>query len=387
MSKHYKFGGSTAGRTINCPAWVNLSENMPKGKTSTAAAEGTMMHGMFEDGMNDETYDPDETLGQKHKIDGLEITVSEKHIEKVYTAFDVMDDVFNELDESVAHFESMMAYNEDIGGTADVIIFGNDGEYFGIGDLKTGDGHMVYAKDNPQLLFYAWLAVLEYGNAASLSEDTEIVLFIIQPSERRDDPYDEWVTDLKTVLEFGSSFKLAVREAKSGRSEANAGEWCAYCPAQAHCPAKTGMIAASKRIPANSVELKDLISALAMVDDVEAWCRSIRKTAHEQAEAGVKLEGFKMVAKRATRKWVDADEMLTICQKARSLKAEDYLDMELKSPAQLEKICKKKKIDFKKYDGNISLQSSGTTLVKESDKRPEVLALQALADMSANIRK
>jgi len=360
---------------------------MPKGPTSNPAAEGTAMHTIFEDGMNDQTYAPEDAIGQKHKIDGVPVIISEVHAEKVYTALEVMDEVAEDYGFDVIDCEIMMTLDDDTGGTADIVAANTVDNIFGVGDLKTGDGKMIYAENNAQLLFYAWLAVLEYAKRFSFNEDTEIILFIIQPSDRRDDPYDEWVTDLKTVMDFGSAFKLAVREAKSGRSEPNAGEWCAYCPAQATCPAKTGMIAASKRIPANSTEMKDLVSALNMVDDVEAWCRSVRKTAHEQAEAGVKLDGFKMVQKRATRKWVDADAMLTICQKARSLKAEDYLDMELKSPAQLEKVCKKKKIDFKKYDGNISLQSSGTTLVKESDKRPEVLALQALADMSANIKK
>jgi hypothetical protein len=35
--KHYKFGGSTAARTIGCPAWVSLSEAMPKQITSSYA--------------------------------------------------------------------------------------------------------------------------------------------------------------------------------------------------------------------------------------------------------------------------------------------------------------------------------------------------------------
>jgi len=35
--QHYKYGGSTAARTIACPAWLELSAEMPKQATSSFA--------------------------------------------------------------------------------------------------------------------------------------------------------------------------------------------------------------------------------------------------------------------------------------------------------------------------------------------------------------
>ena len=68
---------------------------------------------------------------------------------------------------------------------------------------------------------------------------------------------------------------------------------------------------------------------------------------------------------------------------AKKIKLENACDIKLKSPPQLEKLCKSLKVDFKSYSNYIASVSYGTTLVKESDKRPEALpnlALKALAD-------
>jgi hypothetical protein len=52
----------------------------------------------------------------------------------------------------------------------------------------------------------------------------------------------------------------------------------------------------------------------------------------------------------------------------------------------MEKVCKAKGVDFKKYESMIHLHSSGTTLVKSDDKRQEALPLPALAAMAAQIK-
>ena len=155
MSKHKKYGGSTAGRTVNCPAWHDLSVNMPAGPPSLAALEGTMMHMMFEESMLDEEYDPQDYIGHTKLIEGTKLTVTDKHIDKVYTALEVQEDLEEFLDLDEIFCEVMMGHedSEDIGGTADVVGWSQKNNTFVVGDLKTGDGHMVYAKDNSQLLF------------------------------------------------------------------------------------------------------------------------------------------------------------------------------------------------------------------------------------------
>lgn len=382
---HHKFGGSTATRSKECPRWISLSEGKTKGRVSMAASEGTMCHTMFESGMLDDQYDPNALLGLETTIDGNKVVVSEGMIEKVLIAYDVMAEVLENIDPDIEEYEVGGQLNEDVGGTADVVVASHELNCFGVGDLKSGDGLMVWADENDQLLFYAWMMVLKYKDIFDFNEDTEIVLFIIQPSERRDDPYDEWVTDLRTVLDFAEAFKLAVRVAESGQGDPNPGDWCKYCPALLTCPAKTGQIVKAQRMVPNGDELDDLLKALSMVDQMEEWCREVRKVAHDQADQGTVLPGFKLVNKRATRKWKEPAVAEKTFKLARKLTLEDYMDMSLKSPAQLEKVLKTKKVDFKKYSGMIVLHSSGTTLVKEDDKRPAAIPLDGLAGMIASI--
>lgn len=393
MSIHYKFGGSTAGRTIKCPAWHNLAKNMPSGPASMAAMEGTLMHLLFERGVEDEEFEPAEMLGEMKIIDGQELHVKGEHIDKVYTALEELEDIVSAYDYEYVLPEVIMNSDDETGGTADIIAYnmiavGSDiVDNFGVHDLKTGDGYMVYAEGNEQLLFYAWQAVEKFKKKLTFTDNTLFQLGIIQPSDRRDEYTDVWETDLKTILNFGKVYKQAQKMAKAGIIAPCAGKHCAYCPAMSTCPAKTGMVQVSQRIPSDSTELVDLIKAMGIVDDVEDWCRAVRKTAHEQLEQGVDITGFKLVPKRAMRVWNDPTAALKKFKNARGLVAEDYLDMKLKSAPQMEKACKAKGVDFKKFESMISLHSSGTTLVKDSDSRTAVLPLASLAAMAAQIKK
>lgn len=352
-----------------------------------AASEGTMMHTMFEAGMTDDKYDPQALLGLQTVIDGNTVTVTQEMIDKVDKAYDVMAEVLENIDpdDKDEHYEMGHQFSADIGGTGDIVLASHAMNCFAVGDLKSGDGHMVYAEENSQLLFYAWMMVLKFHDQFDFNEETEIVLFIVQPSDRRDDYYDEWVTDLRTVMNFAEAFKLAVRVAESGHSDPNPGAWCKYCPAMLTCPAKTGQLQVASRMPQDGDELDKLIKALNMVDDIEEWCREVRKVAHDQADQGVALPGYKLVNKRATRKWINDAETMATFKLARKLTIHDYMNMELKSAPQMEKVCKKNGVDFKKYESMIVLHSSGTTLVKADDKRSAAIPLDGLAGMIASI--
>jgi hypothetical protein len=107
---------------------------------------------------------------------------------------------------------------------------------------------------------------------------------------------------------------------------------------------------------------------------------------HEQLEQGTALKGFKLVAKRATRKWNDVEaaekelrKLVRSTRGAHNLKASDILTpAKLLTPPQVEKVMKAKKLDFDRVGDYISSQSSGNTLARESDKRPAILSTEVL---------
>jgi len=375
MTVHHKYGGSTADRTMHCPAWIKLSKGIPQPPASEAAETGTAMHTMLELCMQDPDYEPDDSVGHKFN----DTMVTQEMAEKVYTALEVVDDLAGEYKITFTP-EVYHKISDDIGGTADLFSYSEKTDTMFVGDLKTGDGVQVYAKENAQLMFYAWLMVNKFSKQLKLGDNTRVVLFIVQPSYNREDPLDKWETTLPDILRFGQQFMQAIKMAESGLAIAKAGKWCKFCRAMTVCPAKNGQIQAAMRIdPQHEASLND---AMAIVDDVEEWVREVRKFAHEQAEQGVQINGWKLVQKRATRQWVSdimAEEQLD------ELGVDKYT-YKLVSPAQAEKICKKKDIDFSKLSVNIESVSSGTTLAHADDKRPAVMPLQALAAMARNVK-
>ena len=382
---HFTYGGSTAKRTMNCSQWANLSSGMPRGKVSMAASKGTVGHHGFEKMVDDETYEFDQELGSVVTVDNNKVTIDQSLIDLVYEAVDLQEDFFEEHDIEVVYTETLFKHSELIGGSADTTAWSKEKNIFCVGDLKTGSGHLVGAEDNEQLLFYGWLAVSHFAKDFTFDGNTRILLYILQPVDRKENPLEVWEVNLGDIITFGKAFELAVRVAESGMADPVCGDWCQYCPAAAVCPAKVALVNEGSRLMTDTGNVEALARGMAIVGQVEEWCRDVRKLAHEQLEAGGEVAGWKLVNKRATRVWNDPEEIHDTFHRAKSLKIEDYMDMKLKSPPAMEKVCKAKGIDFKKYAEHVSSVSSGTTLAPEDDKREAALPLEGLASAVAQL--
>ena len=121
-----------------------------------------------------------------------------------------------------------------------------------------------------------------------------------------------------------------------------------------------------------------------MAAELEKWIAEVRKLALSQLELGTPIKGYKLVNKRASRVWNDQEAVEAKVRKAKKIKKEDAYDFKLKSVAQLQKVCEQKVVDFdKEYGQYVSSVSSGTTIAKESDKRPAALPVSGLAQLNA----
>ena len=69
-------------------------------------------------------------------IEGTKLTVTDKHIDKVYTALEVQEDFEEFLDLEEIFCEVMMGHkdSEDIGGTADVVAWSQPNNIFCVGE-------------------------------------------------------------------------------------------------------------------------------------------------------------------------------------------------------------------------------------------------------------
>ena len=207
-------------------------------------------------------------------------------------------------------------------------------------------------------------------------ERQKLVIAINQPKDSGD-CLIYWETDIQRLNEFTEQYYDALDGEDADKPVS--GDACTYCPALPICPLKTGEARAALMIDPSSTEAKTLSESMAMVKELEAWTKEVKKVAHEQAELGLKIAGFKLVAKRALRKWTDEEAALMKVRKAKKIKLEDAVDMKLKTVPQLEKVCEKIGFDFKKFDAYYDSVSSGTTLVIDSDSRSEIANITAIA--------
>ena len=106
---------------------------------------------------------------------------------------------------------------------------------------------------------------------------------------------------------------------------------------------------------------------MAQADLVEDWIKQLREMAFAMLENDKPVTGYKLVAKRGTRQWIDEK------QASKALLDMNIVPFEQKliSPAQAEKLLKKSKMELPTE--LVASVSSGSTLARESDPRPALV--------------
>lgn len=378
--KHYKYGGSTAARTLACPSWIDLAATLPKdvSPTSPYALEGTALHECMENILNGDIDSPEACLGMTIEAEpNYFVTIDEDQVERLNIALEAWDAFCKQ--EGIVDFatEQTFELTEHIGGTADVIAWSDDVTY--VVDWKFGQGIAVSADNSAQGMFYAMCARHE---KPELFEGKGMAVAIIQPIPSRDDhdTLQVWNVPADAYAKFRQEYFASV--AYEGEPVYNTGPHCTFCPAAAVCPSKSGQAEVLKRLNPEQAALVGRNLELAL--ELEGWINQVKKLAHEQMEIGTAIDGFKLVQKRATRKWDDEDAVEKKLRKmvragTKGLKVADILTApKLISPPQIEKLFKQKEIDFSKIGDYIVSESSGTTIAPDSDKRQAVLSKDAL---------
>jgi hypothetical protein len=311
-------GGSTAGRIIQCPPSRLLAEKAPPKPETQYMRNGTILHEAME--MYLEGVPTAEI--QNHLREDLE--------EKFVEACRVWDLIRSDKTIVAVATEVTMDLKPIPGafGTADVIIEHSDNRVQII-DWKFGDGVQVSA-DSAQNKFYAAAAMTEFPHL--FNRDTKIILRIIQPSDRGE-TLRSYKTDTLEIFDFMCNLRWAVKHPEI--ENMHAGEHCRWCPAKVECPEL-------KRIGALALEWEDphemtpeqVSASLGMADQLEQWIKAVRDYAHERLDAGQTVDGYKLVARRANRSWVDER---AVEQWAKLIDV-DIHTHKLKSPAQVEKL-------------------------------------------------
>lgn len=393
---HAKLSPSASHRWMECPGSIRMSEGIPS-TSSAFADEGTAAHELaaycMENGYNAERF-----AGWWVNIDGKK--TSQKFLETDEEATAVKARVFEVDDEMVESVQVYLDYlrshikpddevdvefrfdlthvADGMFGTGDCVIYQPEKRHLIVADFKYGRGVAVDPDDNPQLLSYGLGAIKRHGNRPLAT----VSLVVVQPRCRHPaGPVREWGTDVFGLFEFEEKLRAAALATAEPHAPLNAGDWCRFCPAAAICPAYSAKVdeiaelqfSGSGSDPATMTP-EALSAALDKVGIVETWANRMRGYAHDQAMSGISIPGWKLVEKRAIRKWRDEAEASAWLATQHDLGDEDIFEKKMRSPTEIEKLMpgsnKEKRAAV--LAPMTTKQSSGAVLVPATDKRPAI---------------
>jgi hypothetical protein len=132
----------------------------------------------------------------------------------------------------------------------------------------------------------------------------------------------------------------------------------------------TGAVDRALQVQLKEIDVDMLGRYLKNADLLEEWIKDLRGLALQLLESDAPVPGYKLVAKRGTRQWVDDDKAIVALG---AMAIPPFKNPEVISPAQAEKELKKRKMALP--DDLVVSVSSGTTLASEDDPRPAVLQI------------
>ena len=213
-------------------------------------------------------------------------------------------------------------------------------------------------------MFYAAAAMRTKETQWVFDGATEIECIIVQPPATK-----RWITTPARIKLFEKELKQAVKRASGPSAAIKPGEHCRWCAAKPICPAMTGSVERANKVLIKELDAEKIGLYLANADILEGWIKDLRALAFDMLDKNVSVPGWKLVAKRATRQWVnELDATITLSKMGVNPETINII-----SPAQAEKLLKKEKKELPKE--LVVSVSSGSTLAPESDPRPAVLLI------------
>tara|TARA_R100001530_G_scaffold13727_7_gene12581 strand:- start:1008 stop:2171 length:1164 start_codon:yes stop_codon:yes gene_type:complete len=380
MTLHLPIGGSTAARTLACPAWLKKSENVPKRPAGEAAMMGSMHHAVQEKCQRENTA-PNEHTGfiyeeAKHRYifnSGLR----DDDLDLSNRAYNATNALMDELDIDDIEIESFVQLVEGLaGGTLDLLGLSLDRKHMLALDYKFGQTP-VDATENAQLLFCLVAARMDPATTDLFKEAESFTLAIIQPKLAAV-PL-RWTCRVKELDEFEARIGEAIKKA-TGKKErpGTPGKHCDWCPAAPYCTEKRTSIASALKLDPKSHNALNVSAGL--VEEVEAWVKTVKEEMFLQMTKGVVIDGWKIVEKQPRRKWLD-ENRAEIALRGTRLRVKDIIQKKLiTAPAAL-KLLKQRKIEID-LNRFIEKVSTGTTIAPENDKRDAVVVTDVVGHLA-----
>lgn len=362
-SKHAILSASSSHRWLNCSPSARLEQEFTDRETA-AAAEGTAAHALCEHKLRRalkqqsrkpiSQYDCDE---MDSYTDGYVQFVLETIAEARQACTDSIINIEQRLDFS--------CYVPDGFGTGDCVIISD--KTLHIIDFKYGQGVLVEAEHNPQMMLYALGALHVYD---SLYDIDEVAMTIYQPRRENINTWTIPVTELKAWAEDELKPKAAL--AYEGKGDYHPGLWCTFCRAAVKCRARAEE---KLRLAQYEFALPPLLSdaeieeILDKISDLTGWANEITEYALDAAlNHGKQWMNWKVVEGRSNRRYTDEQAVITASNAAGY---HDIFRKKLLPLTEMEKLMGKQ--NFQTILGGLVHKPAGKpTLVPMSDKRPPI---------------
>lgn len=360
-NKHALLSASSAYRWLACPPSALLSAKYEE-TSSSYAQEGTAAHALAEykvlKALGRKADDPTENLDYfNEEMDEATDAYAGYVLEQVAEAKKATTDPIVLVEQRV----DFSTYVPDGFGTADALIIADD--KLSITDLKYGRGVLVEADHNPQLMCYALGA---YEMFSALYDIETVSMTIFQPRRDNVSVFEMKASDLLDWAE--NTLKPKAELAAEGKGDFTAGEHCRFCKAKADCRARAEANLALARydfaLPPTLTDA-DIEAILPLLDELTSWAEDIKAYALTRAVAGKEWHGYKLVAGRSNRKYVNED---AVAKKVSDAGFNPYEEKLLGITAMTKLLGKNR---FEELLSSLIEKPQGKpTLVPESDKRP-----------------
>lgn len=360
-SKHAVLSASSSHRWLNCSPSARLEQEFEDRETE-AAAEGTAAHALCEHKLRRALKRQSRKPISKYDCEEMD-THTDNYVQFV---LETIAQAKEHCADPIINIEQRLDFSCYVPhgfGTGDCIIIAD--KTLHIIDFKYGQGVLVEAEQNPQMMLYALGALRIYD---TLYDIEDVAMTIYQPRRENISTWTITVSDLLSWAE--NELVPKARLAFDGKGEYMPGPWCTFCKAAVKCRARAEEKLALARYEfaqpplLTDAEIEEILGKL---DDLTRWAEEIKSYAQDAAlNHGKQWHGFKVVEGRSVRKYSDENAVI---EAANAAGYHDIFRKSLLPITEMERLMGKQ--EFAEVLSGLIIKPTGKpTLVPITDKRP-----------------